>query len=79
MNWLEFWYKGLNAEHGIRILTTDAFEAIKQLHAARKSSGDPALDTLVAIVPIEAGKEVWIMREKAYNEIKGGARDQSKD
>lgn len=63
INWLEFWYQAAREEKGLRLLASNAFDAKDALYAARAQAGDPSLNSLVIVIPIPGGRELWIMHE----------------
>lgn len=58
---LELWITALQSPKGIRIETNDRHLLKNQLYRARKDAGNPLLDTLCLILPINDA-EIWIVK-----------------
>lgn len=61
---LEYWYQALRSKYGLRLSSTTVEATRVKLYAARRESGDPALDALVIIRPAATPGELWIIHKE---------------
>lgn len=62
---LELLYQALAARFGVVVATSNMQLALGRLYAARKKSGDPALDGLtLRRSPFNPHNELWIVKTK---------------
>lgn len=66
---LQFWYDALASEVGIVIETNSRERCKQQLYAARKESGDPALEALSVETSPNNPDQLWITKRRLLKDL----------